>query len=162
MGRTNKTGINWDGPTAGNLLRKTYNSWRNMRERCKSDSDQYYPYYKKKGIKVCPEWDAEFLEFLGDLGECPDVTYSLDRIDNDKDYCKENCRWASPLLQALNRDYGEDQGLYQKESGKWTARMKFGGKYVTLGTHEDKEIAMMLRRAAELVVERLIEIEVLK
>jgi len=162
MARTNKTGIDWKAPIAGNLLKQTYNSWRNMRDRCKSDSDQFYKYYKKKGIKVCPEWDEDFNNFVDDMGICPSDEYSLDRIDNDRDYCKENCRWASPLLQALNRSYGDDQGLYQKENGKWTARMKFGGKYVVLGTHEDKEIAMKFRRAAELVVERLIEIEVIK
>ena len=162
MARTNKTGVDWKTPIGDNPTRATYNSWMNMRARCNTDHPSWVKYYGDKGIKVCPEWENDFLKFVEDMGQCPHSTYSLDRIDSDGDYCKENCRWASPLLQALNRTYGDNCGVTQRPSGTWVARMRLGGKYLTLGTHEDIEIAKKYRRAAEMVIERLIEMEVLK
>lgn len=162
MARKNRTGVDWRSPIEGNLTLTTYNSWKNMRQRCSSDNEQWTKYYREKGIRVCEEWQDSFENFVHDMGFCPKSDWSLDRIDSTKGYTKDNCRWASPLLQALNRNYSDDQGLYKNVGGRWTARMKFGGKYVTLGTHEDKEIARKYREAAEKVVERLIEIGVIE
>lgn len=53
------------------------------------------------GLTVDPEWEV-YTNFLRDMGERPDGT-SLDRVDNAKGYCKENCRWATPQQQAWNR-----------------------------------------------------------
>jgi hypothetical protein len=79
----------------------TYISWEQMRQRAKSGTAINAKDYKGRGITVCDEWDR-FETFLNDMGERPANT-SLDRIDNDKGYTKENCRWATKTQQARNR-----------------------------------------------------------
>lgn len=78
----------------------TYNSWRNMLQRCTNPNHTYYERYK--GL-LCDEW-FDFNSFIADMGERLHGT-SLDRIDNTKGYYKENCRWATPEQQIRNRKY---------------------------------------------------------
>ena len=80
----------------GGYKSPTYCTWFSMKYRCKKDER-----YSKRGITVCEEWN-NFENFLKDMGERPEGM-SLDRIENDKGYYKENCRWATPLEQSLNR-----------------------------------------------------------
>ncbi len=79
-----------------------YSSWRSMKYRCCSPGSKDYGRYGGSGITVCSEWENDFNRFLLDMGDRPAGT-TLDRVDNDKGYCKENCRWASPVQQAINR-----------------------------------------------------------
>ena len=76
----------------------TYNSWRSMIQRCTNPNHTHYDRYK--GL-LCEKW-IKFDNFLGDMGERPFGT-SLDRIDNNRGYYKENCRWATPEQQVRNR-----------------------------------------------------------
>ena len=69
-----------------------------MIQRCTNPNHTYYERYK--GL-LCIEW-LDFNNFLQDMGERVEGT-SLDRIDNEKGYCKENCRWATPKTQMRNR-----------------------------------------------------------
>lgn len=80
---------------------KTYNNWHGMKTRCYNKNEKNYKYWGGRGIKVCKRW-MKFENFLEDMGECPKGK-SLDRKNNDKGYCKENCRWATPKQQANNR-----------------------------------------------------------
>lgn len=86
----------------GHSTTATYESWRNMKQRCYNPKDKSYPYYGGRGIKVCKRW-REFVNFLEDMGERPNKKYTLDRIKNKKGYCKANCRWATRKEQAGNR-----------------------------------------------------------
>lgn len=80
--------------------KKEFNSWRAMRERCDNKNYRYYHRYGGRGITYCEEW-KNFANFLNDMGERPDGC-SLDRIDNNKGYSPENCRWATQSQQIKN------------------------------------------------------------
>lgn len=74
--------------------------WRNMKYRCDNPKNSRYKYYGEKGISYSKRWKS-FELFLKDMGERPDGL-SLDRIDNSKNYSKENCRWATQFEQNRN------------------------------------------------------------
>lgn len=78
-----------------------YPTWLNMRQRCRNPKHPRYADWGGRGIKVCDRWD-DFPNFLKDVGERPQGK-TLDRRDNDGDYCPENVRWATPLEQNTNK-----------------------------------------------------------
>lgn len=81
--------------------RGAYKSWQKMRDRCGKDKTYHArARYVGRGITVCERWQS-FDNFFADMGPRP-AGASLDRIDNDKGYSKENCRWADRRTQTLN------------------------------------------------------------
>jgi hypothetical protein len=83
-------------------LKVEYQAWINMRRRCYDPSAKDYPNYSQRGITVCDEWRNSFRAFHRDMGNRPEGMKSIDRIDNDKGYSKDNCRWATLFQQANN------------------------------------------------------------
>ncbi|KKN58714.1 hypothetical protein LCGC14_0549500 [marine sediment metagenome] len=81
---------------------KTYISWMDMIQRCTNTKNKFYHNYGGRGIKVCKRWRKSFENFLEDMGEVQD-RLQLDRIDNDKGYCKSNCRWTTSKMNNRNR-----------------------------------------------------------
>ena len=80
---------------------KTYMIWKSMVGRCTSDKSTAYKYYGAIGITVSEEW-LTFENFFADMGECP-KGLSLERVDNNAGYSKDNCIWASREVQANNK-----------------------------------------------------------
>ena len=79
---------------------REYNSFRGMRERCSNPKAIQYRDYGARGIAVCARWSV-FDNFVEDMGLRP-PGLTLDRINNEGNYCRENCRWLTPVAQGAN------------------------------------------------------------
>lgn len=80
---------------------REYRIWSSMIQRCKNPNTKSHKNYGNRGIKVCDRW-MKFENFLEDMGIAPAET-TLDRIDNDKGYYLDNCRWATRKEQMRNK-----------------------------------------------------------
>lgn len=83
---------------------RLYRIWVGMKARCNNSKCHSFPRYGGRGIAVCTEWERDFSafqEWAKANGYRDELT--LDRIDNDKGYCPENCRWVPMYIQVNNR-----------------------------------------------------------
>src|SRR5574343_1017407 len=88
--------------THGLSKTKEYKIWSGIHKRCNNIKDNSYKYYGLKGITVCEEWN-NFENFIKDMGTCPVNASSIDRINPNLGYYKDNCRWSDWITQARNR-----------------------------------------------------------
>lgn len=82
---------------------KEYKSWQCMKDRCYNHNNPSYKSYGGRGISVCEEWSNDFMAFYNDMGNAPGKEYSIDRINVNGNYCKENCRWSTLTQQSNNK-----------------------------------------------------------
>jgi hypothetical protein len=87
--------------THGGSFTSEYSIWENMVARCTNPTNKFYKNYGGRGITVSPKWFS-YGNFVADLGKRP-AGYTLERLDNDKGYSKENCVWATRHAQARNK-----------------------------------------------------------
>lgn len=151
---------------AGKLFREhgiscspSYRSWSGCRDRCYNTNYIEYEYYGGRGITVCERWlevgGQGFVNFLGDMGERPEGM-TLDRINVDGHYCKENCRWASLSDQSFNKrtlktNTTGKTGVYKtKQYGHYTAMIGVKRELIYLGYYILFEDAIKAREEAEM------------
>ena len=82
-----------------------YYAWVNMKTRCYNETVEDYPDYGGRGIIVCDRWlgDKGFENFLSDMGKKPSPGHSVDRINTNGIYEKDNCRWGTEEQQVRNK-----------------------------------------------------------
>ena len=129
---------------------RLYNTWTLVLDRCNNVNSKRYKYYGGRGITICEEW-LDVKNFI----EWCDQTYiegmTLDRIDNNKGYNPDNCRWVSKSEQAINRRMksintsGYTGVSYHSRDGVWTANIGINNKLKHLGQFDSIEEAVQAR-----------------
>lgn len=133
---------------------RIYRIWIGMRGRCNNPNACQYKYYGAKGIRVCEKWDSgvdgflEFYKWSMENGYSEELT--IDRIDPDKGYFPENCRWVDRYMQNvhLSKPPGET-GYYgiSKHSNhdSFYGRVKVHGKVICTGSANTAIDAAIMR-----------------
>lgn len=89
--------------THGKSRTRMYAIWMHMKQRCHNPDNHAFADYGGRGITVCDEWRESFEKFAKDMGNPPSASHTLDRINNNLGYSKDNCHWATWNQQARNR-----------------------------------------------------------
>jgi len=128
-----------------------YKAWINMKDRCFNPNHSRYSDWGGRGITVCDRWKNSFKNFLADMGMKPSPKHSIDRIDNDGDYCPENCRWATRVEQENNKSTNRliTIACVTLTMAQWTKEMGFAKSVIqdrlNLGWSEYKAVMTPVR-----------------
>lgn len=121
---------------------RIYMTWYNMIQRCYNPSHIRYDDWGGRGITVCDEWKDSPAQFIKDMFPSFVEGLTLDRIDNDKGYSKENCRWATKSEQCTNqrisvRNTSGFIGVsYRKHRLKFTCNLSVNNKNTYIGLYD--------------------------
>jgi hypothetical protein len=122
---------------------RLYAVWREIKRRTLNPKHKYYLDYGGRGITICDEWKNDFISFYNwaiSNGYEEGKGLSIDRIDNDGNYCPENCRWTTITIQNRNQRIKKNntsgyKGVcYHKSAKKYRARITVNRKRINLGT----------------------------
>ena len=139
-------------PTHGLCSNKFYKTWNAMIYRCTNPSDKNYKDYGARGITICEEWlDVKNFITWAESTHPTIEGLSLDRIDNDKGYSPENCRWADSTTQWVNKRMQKNNksgyvGIYYYDKyNTWGASIRVNKILKYIGTFKTKEEAVQAR-----------------
>lgn len=133
---------------------RLYSIYSSMKERCVNPEADSYKYYGGRGITICDYWLEDFINFYNDMLPTYKEGLELDRIDGDKDYSKDNCRWITHQQNLHNTKKRKGSSLYKgvsknKKSGVYQASIFKDGKTYPLGTFTcEKEAALAYNKKA--------------
>ena len=125
-----------------------------MKWRCYNPNTANFSDYGGRGITICDRWLNDIETFFADMGKRPSPDHSIDRIDNDKGYSAENCRWTTHAEQMRNRrmfkiNTSGHTGVSQRRNGKWQVSITVNSVRKWLGTFVDIDDAIAARLEAE-------------
>lgn len=126
-----------------------YSTYSQMKERCYNPNSINYSRYGGRGISICDRWlgDDGFKNFIEDMGDRP-KKHTLDRIDNNKNYSPENCRWSSYFIQNANRSNNNEYVGISYLNNKWVGSLRYG-KNIHQKTFKTREEAINYRKELE-------------
>lgn len=110
-----------------------YAVWQAMKQRCNNKNNESYANYGGRGISYDKRWD-DFEAFLFDMGRRPSPNLTLERVDNDGNYCKSNCVWDTRKAQARNFRHNKilEYNGFRKCISEWAEL--YGLKHDTIAT----------------------------
>ena len=119
---------------------RLYNTWYQMLNRCNNPKSKDYKDYGGRGITVCDRW-LDVKNFIEDMYSSFKEGLTVDRIDVNKNYDKENCRWTTKNIQSRNtrkiistNKSGYRGVSYFKLTNKWVAKIGVNFKLIHIGT----------------------------
>ena len=124
-----------------------------MIQRCNNHRTINYKNYGGRGIAVCDRW-LKFSNFLEDMGARPGNRHTIERINNNKGYCPDNCKWATYTVQVRNRrvptrNKSGVSGVGVVKSGNYRVRIGANYKTIIIGTFANIKEATEARKQAE-------------
>lgn len=130
--------------------------WREMKRRCSDSNVSGFANYGGNGISVCDEW-LDFMSFREwSMSNGYHEGLSIDRIDPSGNYCPENCRWVTRVIQNRNKNTykrnktGHSGVLWRKQNRKWQAKISIEGKTKHIGLFSTMDEAIKARERAEI------------
>jgi hypothetical protein len=142
---------------AGNLNKshgmthtRIYKIWKGMRNRCNNPNYHSYHRYGGRGIRVCDRWE-EFENFYKDMSKEYFDTAEIDRVNNNKDYSPDNCRWVSHKENSNNRSkYNSNSdytGVFKtKKYGTYQVNLSHNRKVIYIGSYKTLKEAVNARK----------------
>ena len=136
--------------THGHSQTRAYKIWKGIKKRCLNKNDNAYEKYGNMGIEICDEWVDDFPRFISDMG-WPEEGQTIDRVNGCLGYTRDNCRWASRLLQARNKvdTCSGPRGVSVLPSGRFRAKIGVDNKTRHIGVYDTLEQASLARIEAE-------------
>lgn len=129
---------------------RLYRIYNNMKNRCLNKDFHNYERYGGRGILICDEWLEDFKNFSEwALNNGYKENLTIDRINNDGNYCPENCRWVDLHIQSTNQRIHKNNktgytGIYLKESS-YAAQINVKGKRIFIGSFKTIKDAVSAR-----------------